>query len=62
VSVKDEIQEGHAADSIVETAGRLKNDLIVMGSHGYRGVNKAIIGSTAERVIAHAACPILVVK
>ena len=62
VSVKDEIQEGHAAENIVGTAGRLKNDLIVMGSHGYRGVNKAIIGSTAERVIAHAACPILVVR
>jgi nucleotide-binding universal stress UspA family protein len=62
VSVKDEIQEGHAAENIVETAGRLKNDLIIMGSHGYSGVNKAIIGSTAERVIAHAACPILVVK
>lgn len=62
VSVKDEIQEGHAAENIVETAGRLKSDLIVMGSHGYRGVNKAIIGSTAERVIAHAACPILVVR
>ena len=62
VSVKDEIQEGHAAEKIVEAAGRLKSDLIVMGSHGYSGVNKAIIGSTAERVIANAACPILVVR
>jgi len=33
-----------------------------MGSYGYTGVNKALIGSTTERVIAHAACPILVVK
>lgn len=62
VTVKTEIGEGHAAEQVIETAKRSKNDLIVMGSHGYRGVNKAIIGSTAERVIMNASCPILVVK
>jgi nucleotide-binding universal stress UspA family protein len=56
------IEEGHAADKIVETANRMKNDLIVMGSYGWRGVNKAILGSTTERVIMNASCPILVVK
>lgn len=62
VSVKDEIQEGSASEKIIETSKRLNNDLIVMGSHGYRGVNKAIMGSTAERVIINASCPILVVR
>lgn len=62
VSVKDEIQEGNAAEKIVETSKKLKNDLIVMGSYGYTGVNKAIIGSTAERVIINSVCPILVVR
>ena len=33
-----------------------------MGSHGYRGVNRALLGSTAERVITNAGCPVLVVK
>ena len=61
-SVKTEIQEGQAAEQVVETANRLKNDLIIMGSHGYRGVNKAIIGSTAERVIINATCPILIAR
>ncbi|MBI4838920.1 MAG: universal stress protein [Nitrospirae bacterium] len=62
VSVKDEIQEGNAAEKIVETSNKLNNDLIVMGSYGYSGVNKALIGSTAERVITNASRPILVVR
>jgi len=40
----------------------MKNDLIVMGSYNWSGVNKAILGSTTERVIMNATCPILVVK
>ncbi len=62
VAIKAVVQEGHAADKIVEIAGKLKNDLIVTGTHGWRGVDKAILGSTAERIIAHASCPILIVK
>ncbi|MDH4230980.1 MAG: universal stress protein [Nitrospirota bacterium] len=56
------IEEGHAADKIVEMANKMKSDLIVIGSHGWRGVSKAILGSTTERVIMDASCPILVVK
>jgi nucleotide-binding universal stress UspA family protein len=54
------IREGQAAETIVETSQTLKNDLIVMGSHGWSGVSKAIIGSTAERVIMKTDCPVLV--
>jgi len=61
-TVLTQISEGHASDTITETAREKKHDLIVMGSHGYRGVNKAIMGSTTERVITNAACPILVVR
>ena len=56
------VQEGHAGEKIVEIADDLKNDLIVIGTHGWRGMNKAIMGSTAERIIAHASCPILIVR
>jgi nucleotide-binding universal stress UspA family protein len=62
ITPRTEIAEGHAAGETVETARRLKIDLIAMGSHGYRGINKAIMGSTAERVILNATCPILVVR
>ena len=60
--IKAVVQEGHAGEKIVEIADKLKNDVIVMGTHGWRGVNKAIMGSTAERIIASASCPVLIVK
>src|SRR4030065_333881 len=50
------IQEGHVGEKIIETANMLKNDLIVMGAHGWKGVSKAIMGSTTERVIMNASC------
>jgi nucleotide-binding universal stress UspA family protein len=62
VSIKVEIREGHAPDEIIRTAEKLENDLIVMGTYGWKGVNKAIMGSTANRVITLASSPILVVK
>ncbi len=62
VPIKAVVQEGHASEKIVEIAGTFKNDLIVVGTHGWRGVNKAIMGSTAERIIANASCPVLIVK
>lgn len=61
-SVKLIIGEGHADELITDKARDLKTDLIVMGSYGHRGMNRAIIGSTAERVIIHASCPVLVAK
>ncbi|WP_333656477.1 universal stress protein [Dissulfurispira sp.] len=62
VSISTTIQEGQAAEKIIETANALKNDLMIMGSYGWRGINKVIIGSTTERVIMNASCPVLVVK
>jgi universal stress protein A len=44
---------------IVETAKRRGVDLIVMTTHGYTGLKHAMLGSTAERVIRHAPCPVL---
>jgi nucleotide-binding universal stress UspA family protein len=60
--IKTEIQEGQADDEIAKAASRLKSDLIIMGTYGWRGVNKAIMGSTTERVIANASCPVLAVR
>ncbi len=62
VKINTEIAEGDEAEKIIETANRLKNDLIIRGTHGWTGFNKAIIGSVAERVFINAPCPVLVVK
>ena len=62
LKMNTEIADGDEADKIIETANRLKSDLIIRGTHGWSGINRAIIGSVAERVIINAPCPILVVK
>jgi nucleotide-binding universal stress UspA family protein len=62
VQIKAVVQEGHSGEKIVEIANTFKNDLIVMGTHGWQGMNKALMGSTAERIIANASCPILIVR
>jgi nucleotide-binding universal stress UspA family protein len=62
IEVQTEIREGHASEEIVAAAEKLGNDLIAMGTYGWKGVSKAIMGSTTNRVISHANCPVLVVK
>jgi nucleotide-binding universal stress UspA family protein len=47
---------------ILETAQSLDVDLIFMGSHGRRGLEKLVLGSVAAQVLAHAHLPILIVR
>ena len=53
---------GLADDSIVEAAKRLDVDLIVIGTHGRRGVSKILLGSLAARVVPLAPCAVLTVR
>lgn len=53
--------EGIAADAIREVAERDHADLIVMGTHGRRGVSHLLLGSVAEQMMRHAPCPVLTV-
>jgi nucleotide-binding universal stress UspA family protein len=61
VKVVEVIREGFPADEIVTYAKKNKIDLIVMGTHGRRVGTRPLIGSTADRVIHLAPCPILIV-
>jgi universal stress protein A len=47
---------------ICEYAKRVGIDLIVIATHGLTGLHHVLIGSTAERVVQHAPCPVLTVK
>jgi universal stress protein A len=47
---------------VVETAQETGADLIVLGSHGYTGLKRVYLGSTAERVVRHAPCAVLVIR
>jgi universal stress protein A len=63
VSVKAVIREGTSAPQAIIEAGRDSNsDLIVIGNHGRSGLAAVFIGSTAERVVRHAPCPVLVIR
>ena len=53
---------GGVAEEIVELAGELGADLIVMGSRGHTGVRRAIEGSISDLVVHHASCPVLTVR
>ncbi len=47
---------------ICEVAKKIGADLIVMGTHGWSGIDRILLGSTAERVVALAPCPVLTIK
>ncbi len=53
---------GRVADIVVEQARRWRADLIVMGTHGRRGVHRALLGSDAELVVRQAPVPVLLVR
>lgn len=63
IAVNSSVIEGHAIyRGILETAESLSADLIVMGSHGRRGLEKLVLGSVTAQVLSHAHLPVLVVR
>lgn len=61
VELTHEIDE-HPAEAIVRLADRLKCDLIVMSSHGRRGLRRLVLGSQTAEVVTHTTIPVLVVR
>ena len=53
---------GRAADFIVQQANKWGADLIVLGTHGRRGVKRLVMGSDAEQVVRTARVPVLLVR
>ena len=53
------VLRGEAADGIVDFVKDRSNCLIVMGTHGAKGIEKILLGSVADQVLKRAACPIL---
>jgi nucleotide-binding universal stress UspA family protein len=52
---------GRVSDVIAEQAVKCKADLIVMGTHGRRGMSRALLGSDAESVVRYSPVPVLLV-
>jgi nucleotide-binding universal stress UspA family protein len=61
-SVHSTLRIGHAPNEITKAAKDLDVDLIIMATHGYTSWRHLCIGSTTERVVRTAPCPVLVVR
>jgi nucleotide-binding universal stress UspA family protein len=62
VPVESQLRGGLPSDSILDAAKILPCDLIVMGTHGRRGISHTISGSVAEAVLRKAHCPVIAVR
>lgn len=59
---KTDIVTGIPYDEIIAAAARIDASLIVLGTHGRTGIDRILFGSTAERVVRSASCPVLTVR
>lgn len=62
VRVRPLVQQGTAAEVIIDTAAHLQADLIVMATHGYGGIRRWALGSVADKVLHAVATPLLLVR
>jgi nucleotide-binding universal stress UspA family protein len=62
LDVSGEVMPGRAATAIVDAAGSLKADLIVMGSRGHGTIESMVLGSVSAEVVDHARVPVLVAR
>jgi nucleotide-binding universal stress UspA family protein len=71
--LKQEAVHGHVDSAVIATMGMpyqriidlaasTEADLIVLTTHGYTGLKHVFLGSTAERVVRHAPCPVLTIR
>jgi nucleotide-binding universal stress UspA family protein len=58
---KSVLRTGSAWEEILVAAAAIQADLIVVGTHGRRGLNRALLGSVAEKVVRMAEMPVLTV-
>jgi nucleotide-binding universal stress UspA family protein len=61
-NVERRVITGVPHEEIINFVGANKIDLVVMGTHGRKGIDKILFGSTAAQVVRHAPCPVLTVR
>lgn len=54
------VVKGDVVETLVEYAKDKNCDMIIIGTHGYKGIQKILLGSVADRVLKRAPCPILI--
>ncbi len=61
-NVEGIIKRGDIADEIIKVVEEKDIDMIVMGTHGRKGLEKILLGSVAEQVVKRAPCPVLTIN
>lgn len=56
------VSSDHVAETLIKTAIKTKTDLIVMASHGRRGIRRLLLGSETNHVLTHSSIPVLVIR
>lgn len=62
INVRLLVRNGEPHETTLECAKSENADMIVMGTHGYTGITHALLGSSAEKVVRMADCPVLTVR
>lgn len=62
LSVTTEIIRGYPKQAILDEAERWGSDLVVVGSHGYSGLTRLLLGSVSQAVSSHAGCSVEIVR
>ena len=60
--VKTRVVEAEVRTAILDVAAEWQADLIVLGSHGRKGLSRFMLGSVAESVARHSPCSVLIVR
>lgn len=60
--IDTELIEGPSAEAVIDVAATRKSDVIVIGSRGLGKLAGLLLGSTSQKVVAHAPCPVLIVR
>ncbi len=61
-NIESKVLVGDVSEKIVEYAQEKKGDLIIMGTHGYKGVERIMFGSVADKVVKTAKCPVMTIN
>lgn len=62
VDAKGQVLIGYAAEEILSRANEEQADMIIMGTHGRKGIDRILFGSVAEKVVKNATQPVLTIR
>lgn len=62
VQAEGHVVTGYAAEEIFSAAEKEAADLIIMGTHGRKGIDRILFGSVAEKVVKGAKCPVFTIR